>query len=104
MSGAVVPAGRFLEATDADDRYSSDQRAAAAALLGVAPNATKEEVRKAFRLKAFKVHPDKQPEANKRWAHEEMARLNKAYTLLCQPRRVRSSSESSQSSCLAIEN
>lgn len=104
LSGAVVPAGRFLEATDADDRYSADQRAAAAALLGVAPNATKEEVRKAFRMKAFKVHPDKQPEANKRWAHEEMARLNKAYTLLCQPRRVRSSSESSQSSCLAIEN
>ena len=55
MSGAVVPAGRFLEATDADDRYSADQRAAAAALLGVAPNATKEEVRKAFRMKAFKA-------------------------------------------------
>ena len=60
----MVPAGRFLEATDADDRYSPDQRAAAASILGVAPNATKEEVRKAFRLKAFKAR------AGKRFGHE----------------------------------
>lgn len=105
LSGAVVPGGRFLEATEASERYSSDQRAAAAALLGVAVNASKEEVKKAFRLKAFKVHPDKQSAANQKWAHEEMARLNQACDLLCRPRHVRSnSSESSRSSCLAIEN
>eukprot|EP00913_Durusdinium_trenchii_P020807 g19547.t1 len=104
LSGTVVPAGRSLESTEGDDRYSTDRLRAAAALLGVALDASKEEVRKAFRLKAFKVHPDKQPKANKEWAHAEMARLNNAYALLCQPRRARSSSESSRSSRLAIEN
>eukprot|EP00438_Fugacium_kawagutii_P006414 Skav224267 [mRNA] locus=scaffold2636:225477:226151:- [translate_table: standard] len=43
LSGAVVPAGRSLESTQADDRYSADERASAAALLGVAVNASKEE-------------------------------------------------------------
>lgn len=82
LGGSIVPAGLDLEGAEDDERYSDDERRRAAAILGVDPYASTQEVRKAFRLKAFRIHPDKQPESRKRWAHEEMARLNWAHDRL----------------------
>jgi DnaJ-class molecular chaperone len=58
-------------------------------LLGVAHNATPEEIRRAYRTAMKEVHPDRQtPEA--RLAADERAKtLNVAYTTLSQPERRR---------------
>lgn len=47
--------------------------------LGVAENATIEEIKHAYRLKVAKVHPDVNPSVN---AHEEFIALNQAYEYL----------------------
>lgn len=49
-------------------------------LLGVAPSATKEEVRSAYRTLARRWHPDRFMEGPERdWANEKMAEINAAY-------------------------
>lgn len=49
-------------------------------LLGVAPGATKEEIRSAYRMLARRWHPDRFMEGPERdWANEKMAEINAAY-------------------------
>ena len=60
LRGVMVPAGHTLEEANADDRYSTDERRRAEAILGVKHGASVAEIRRAFRLKAFSCHPDKQ--------------------------------------------
>ena len=47
--------------------------------LGISENATLEEIKRAYRHKVSKVHPDVNPSVN---AHEEFISLNQAYEYL----------------------
>ena len=58
------------------DRFSNDDLRKARAILGVEDGAEEVAVKRAYRLRALKAHPDKVPLHNQRWAHEEMTRLN----------------------------
>lgn len=49
--------------------------------LGVTPNATPEEIRKAYRRGALREHPDRNP-GNGREAEERFKKLNQAYEIL----------------------
>lgn len=48
-------------------------------ILGVGSNATKDEIKKAYRQLALKWHPDKNKNAN---AHEKFIEINQAYLIL----------------------
>lgn len=48
-------------------------------VLGVKPNATKEEVKKAYKEAAKKYHPDRVPEEQKKAATEQFIKINDAY-------------------------
>ena len=50
-------------------------------VLGVPVNATKEEIKKAYRLKARDCHPDRNPSAE---AHEIFIKLKEAYDFLAE--------------------
>lgn len=47
-------------------------------ILGITPNASVDEIKKAFRLKALKLHPDRNP-TNREGATRDMAIINAAY-------------------------
>lgn len=58
--------------------------------LGVAPSATPDEIRAAYRRLAAECHPDTQPLEKKAWASEQMVRLTAARDVLLNTRqRVR---------------
>lgn len=48
-------------------------------ILGVPENSSEEEIRKAFRKKAFETHPDRNKSPD---AEEEFKRINRAYETL----------------------
>jgi len=50
-------------------------------ILGVSKNATKDEIKKAFRQLALKYHPDKNPD-NRKWAEEKFKEVAEAYEIL----------------------
>ncbi len=50
-------------------------------VLGVARNATKDEIKKAFRKKAIQYHPDKNPD-KREWAEEKFKEIAEAYEIL----------------------
>ncbi|MHA1267463.1 MAG: molecular chaperone DnaJ [Candidatus Helarchaeota archaeon] len=50
-------------------------------VLGVSRNATKDEIKRAFRKKAIQYHPDKNPDRRK-WAEEKFKELAEAYEVL----------------------
>jgi curved DNA-binding protein CbpA len=52
-------------------------------VLGVAPGASAEEIKKAYHRLAFQCHPDRNWESEE--AHEEMERINEAYAVLSDP-------------------
>ena len=64
-------------------------------LLGIAPTATKAEVRNAYRDLARRWHPDRFMEGPERdWANEKMAQINAAYhACLTQPQQIVSREE-----------
>ena len=50
-------------------------------ILGVAENASQEDIKNAFRKLAFKYHPDKNP-GNEKQAEEKFKEINEAYSIL----------------------
>eukprot|EP00127_Corallochytrium_limacisporum_P005682 Clim_evm61s210 gene=Clim_evmTU61s210 len=54
------------------------------AALGVEKTATEDEIKRAYRKKALKCHPDKNPSPQ---AHEEFAELNRVYHILADKRK-----------------
>jgi curved DNA-binding protein CbpA len=52
-------------------------------VLAVAPDASAEEVKKAYHRLAFRCHPDRNCESDE--AHEEMEKINEAYAVLSDP-------------------
>lgn len=55
-------------------------------LLGVAKGATQQEITKAYRMMALKVHPDKNPNDYEN-AQKNFQRLNEAYEILSDPKK-----------------
>ena len=53
--------------------------------LGVARNATRAEIKHAFKEIAKVYHPDKNPPEKQSWAHEQMSRLNFIFETLFNP-------------------
>ncbi|HUL29921.1 MAG TPA: DnaJ domain-containing protein, partial [Thermodesulfobacteriota bacterium] len=49
-------------------------------VLGVAKNASEDEIKRAYRKLAMKYHPDRNP--NKREAEERFKEINEAYAVL----------------------
>ncbi len=54
-------------------------------VLGVARDASAEDVKKAYRRLALKWHPDRHPEAEREAAQVEFKRVNEAYEVLSDP-------------------
>jgi curved DNA-binding protein CbpA len=52
-------------------------------VLGIAPDASLEEIKRAYHRLAFQCHPDRNWESEK--AHEEMERINEAFAVLSDP-------------------
>ena len=63
-------------------------------VLGVAPGASQEEIKKAYRKKAKEYHPDLHP--NDPEAAQKMNEINEAYELLQNPEKYRSNQEEAQ--------
>lgn len=55
--------------------------------LGLTPDASQEEIRRAYRALARRYHPDHAPEGKQREFEEKMKRVNAAYALLSHPER-----------------
>jgi DnaJ-class molecular chaperone len=58
-------------------------------LLGVAKNATPDQIRRAYRLAMKDIHPDRQSPESRHLAEERAKTLNAAYTTLAQPEKRR---------------
>lgn len=54
-------------------------------VLGVLAGVSQEEIARAYRRLARQFHPDLHPPERKRWAEEQMKRLNEAYGVLNDP-------------------
>lgn len=52
-------------------------------VLGIGPDASANEIRKAYHKLAFECHPDRNQSSEE--AHEEMERINEAYAVLSDP-------------------
>jgi curved DNA-binding protein CbpA len=52
-------------------------------VLGVAPDASLEEIKRAYHRLAFQCHPDRNSESEE--AHEEMERINEAFAVVSDP-------------------
>ena len=55
-------------------------------VLGVAKDATEEQIRKAYKKLALRWHPDKNPD-NKKEAEEKFKEINEAYSVLSDPKK-----------------
>jgi len=53
-------------------------------ILGVLRNATKEQVKKAYRKLAMQYHPDRNP-GKEKWANEKFKEINEAFSVLGDP-------------------
>lgn len=57
-------------------------------ILGVAKNATEQQIKKAYRKLAMKYHPDRNP-GNEKWANEKFKEVNEAFSVLGDPEKRR---------------
>jgi len=57
-------------------------------ILGVAKNASDEEIKKAYRKLAMKYHPDRNS-GNENWANDKFKEINEAYGVLGDPQKRR---------------
>jgi hypothetical protein len=76
-------------------------------ILGVSKHATNEQIKKAFRQKALKCHPDKTgrlPDAEKKLAEEEFKKINNAYEVLVDPNKRQQYDNSTSSNAFLAEN
>ena len=74
----LIPAARALGLT-----LSSNAQLDYYNLLGVSPEADTPEIKKAFREKAYEVHPDTSAQGH--GDNEKFVELNTAYQTLCDP-------------------
>ena len=74
----LIPAARALGLA-----LSSNAQLDYYTLLGVSPGAATAEIKKAFRKKAYEVHPDTSAQGN--GDREKFVELNTAYQTLCDP-------------------
>lgn len=56
-------------------------------VLGIGPEATQEEIKRAFREKALECHPDRVSEEEKEDAEEEFLRIREAFEVLSDPQK-----------------
>lgn len=56
-------------------------------ILGVSPNASDNEIKKAYKTMVIKYHPDKLPEEKKEWGEKMVKDLNEAYGVLKDPKK-----------------
>jgi len=56
-------------------------------ILGVAKNATAQEIKKAYRSLALKLHPDRVPEGEKKEAEHKFKEMSEAYGVLSDPQK-----------------
>ncbi|MBN1934146.1 MAG: J domain-containing protein [Anaerolineae bacterium] len=56
-------------------------------ILGIAPIASENEIKHAYRGLAKHYHPDTMPPEKRDWAREQMVRINAAYQVLQNPQR-----------------
>ena len=56
-------------------------------LLEVHPEASPEVIERAYKVLARRYHPDVVSEGRRVWAHQRMAELNQAYSVLSDPQR-----------------
>jgi len=52
-------------------------------VLSIAPNASAEEIRRAYHMLAFQCHPDRHQESEE--SHKKMKEINEAYDILSDP-------------------
>ena len=57
-------------------------------ILGVPRNATREQIKKAYRKLAMQCHPDRNP-GRKKWANEKFKEINEAFGVLGDPEKKR---------------
>jgi DnaJ-class molecular chaperone len=57
-------------------------------ILGVAKNATEEQIKKVYRKLAVKYHPDRNP-GNEKWGNEKFKKVNEAFSVLSDPEKRR---------------
>ncbi|CAG9464549.1 unnamed protein product [Pedinophyceae sp. YPF-701] len=57
------------------------------AILGVAKNATEDDLKKAYRKKAMKLHPDKAPEGQREAATKKFQEVSEAFDVLSDPKK-----------------
>ena len=57
-------------------------------ILGIARNAAKEQIKKAYRKLAMQYHPDRNPSKEK-WANEKFKDINEAFSVLGDPEKRR---------------
>jgi DnaJ-class molecular chaperone len=57
-------------------------------MLGVAKNATEEQIKKTYRKLAMKYHPDRN-RGNEKWANEKFKEVNEAFSVLGYPEKRR---------------
>ena len=56
-------------------------------ILDASPQATSQEIKRAYRRQARRCHPDAHPPEGRAWARTRMAQLNEAYSVLSDPSR-----------------
>ena len=80
--------GEFVDEREEDQAAITDYRYE---ILGIDPSSSDEEVKKAYRAKALKYHPDKvtdRSEDDRKWAEDRFKKINIAYEMIKKERNI----------------